>query len=95
MKTLTLLILVVALVGCSGPPSTQRFLNKVLPPDFQGPVSIEHNNPYFSFELRAGNVRRVDRLWQFDWLWLKRKGYSNGTTIIGTPPPRFWEPTHL
>jgi hypothetical protein len=73
-------------LGC-GTPTVQKLLSDALPATFTGNVDIKHDNPYFSFDLKVGNLRKgPGGMWEFDWLVLDRKGFSRGTTVLGTPP---------
>jgi len=94
MKTILSLCLALFLVGCGSVPSgtttrpalIQRALDMVLPPGYTGDAHIEHTNPYFSFTLDAGNLRRGPAGWEFDWLVFDRHGFTHGKTRLGTPP---------
>lgn len=96
MKLALSLILAALLSGCGSIPSggttrpalIQRALDLVLPPGFKGDAHVEHTNPYFGFTLDAGNLRRGERGWEFDWLVFDRHGFTNGKTRLGNPPPR-------
>lgn len=93
MKTL-LAILALSLSGCGSVPTgtttrpalIQRALDMVLPPGFKGDAHVEHSNPYFGFTIDAGNLRRGDQGWEFDWLVFDRHGFTNGKTRLGKPP---------
>jgi hypothetical protein len=84
--------------GCSTLPSgagadvrnlVQQFLDREFPHTFTGDVHVEHANPYFSFTLDVGNLRRNQAgFWEFDWLVLDRRGFSKGKIRLGTPPSR-------
>ena len=95
MKILTLILLACALLvgsGCvNGPQNSdlalvQRALDKLLPADFVGDVLAKHNNPYFKFTIRAGNVHRTATGWTFSWLVYERNGFSQGEIRLGEIP---------
>jgi len=80
-----LAILVIALTGCASmnKTTTEFFdyitlvrdsFNKLLPPDFSGPVDISRNDSYFDISIKAGNLHRnPDGLWTWDWVEYQRK----------------------
>jgi hypothetical protein len=74
----------------------QRVLSEVLPPDFSGPVHLEHRNQYFDLAIDAGGVRQAGGVWQWDWLEYERKSHfplfsglawaSSGRVRLGARP---------
>lgn len=99
MKTLaSLLIAIVALAlgGCQSmnhantvtdAMSISAILDKVLLPDFNGPLHISHKNPYFDFTIDAGGLHRTDKGWTCIWLRYHRSDRAtSGDIVLGIPP---------
>lgn len=75
-RALPLLILALAIAGCSTTPAAkgtapivQPLLDKLLPSDFRGPAHLEDRGMYVTVVLDAGDVhRRRDGVWTWSWL---------------------------
>jgi hypothetical protein len=108
MQTLIPLILAALIVaffaGCATAGRTQStdatliqgVLDKMLPPDFAGPIDVSHVNQYFTIAIKAGNVHRnADGKWTWDWLEYERNSHfplfsgltwsSTGKVRLGNP----------
>lgn len=91
------LIAILLFSGCSSISSSStaidvnyvnQFLDKVLPPDFNGPLHVEHKNPYFDFTIDARGLHRTDKGWTWTWLAYRRSDrFTQGAITLGTPAP--------
>jgi hypothetical protein len=85
-----------ATVSRSDSTLIQPLLDKLLPADFSGPIDVEHSNQFFTISIQAGNVRKQDGRWVWDWLSYERKSHfpifsgltwsSTGKVHLGQPP---------
>ena len=70
----------------------QRLLDYMLPADFRGDAVLDHNNPWVDVVIDAGDLRRENGRWVWDWLRYRRNGRgSHGYITLGSPPPD-WRP---
>lgn len=66
---------ILCLAGCMSAPPIQKILDDVLAPSFTGPAHFSHTNDYFSVIIDAGNLRRVEGRWSWDWLEYERQSH--------------------
>jgi hypothetical protein len=77
---LTFLVLLLAGAGCASRPADsgsfiQGVLNAVLPDDFKGPAQFSHANQYFTIDVTAGGLAKVNGRWTYTWLEYDRKSH--------------------
>ncbi len=97
MKSLLLALIAASLAlysGCNTMPGSQqsiaqRALDKLLPAEFVGNLDLREDVPmWIGLTIKAGNVRRENGHWLFDWLTYDRNGPfgTNAHFTLGIPP---------